>query len=157
MLVIHTRWGAETMYKLLFIFSTILFLTNNALASSAIGQIKNIEGNVQITNKAGSQRTAALGDFVSQNDIIETGKNSSVGITFVDDSRFSAGPDTILNLKRFSFNTTTHEGEFLTDMDHGVLSVISGKIAKKSQDAMKLELKTSILAVRGTYFAVKVD
>ena len=89
--------------------------------------------------------------------MLTTGPNGSVGITFIDNTRFSAGPNSRIELKQFRFNPTTHEGEFLTDMQHGTLAIVSGQIAKRSPDAMKVKTPTTILGVRGTTFAVKID
>ena len=86
-----------------------------------------------------------------------TGADGQVGITFIDNTRFSAGPNTRLSLSRFRFDTTTHEGEFVTDLEQGTLSVISGQIAKHSPDQMKVKTPSSLLAVRGTNFLIKVD
>ena len=89
--------------------------------------------------------------------MLTTGPNGSVGITFIDNTRFSAGPNSRIELKQFRFNPTTQEGEFLTDMQQGTLAIVSGQIAKRSPDAMKVKTPTTILGVRGTTFAVKVD
>ena len=68
-------------------------------------------------------------------------------------------PDPIagLSLKQFRFNPTTQEGEFFTDVQRGTLAIVSGQIAKRSPDAMKVKTPTTILGVRGTTFAVKID
>ena len=47
-------------------------------------------------------------------------------------------------------------GEFITDMNRGTLTVISGKIAKSSPKAMKIKTPTTILGLRGTKIAVQV-
>ena len=92
-----------------------------------------------------------------QADIVETGGTGSVGITFIDNSRFSAGPGTRIELEQFRFNPTTHDGEFISNMNRGTLTVISGKIAKNSSKAMKIKTPTTILGLRGTKIAVKVN
>ena len=62
-----------------------------------------------------------------------------------------------IDLKRFRFNPTTQEGESLTEVRRGTLAIVSGQIAKSSPDAMKVQTPTTILGVRGTTFAVKVE
>jgi hypothetical protein len=42
-------------------------------------------------------------------------------------------------------------------MQQGTLAIVSGQIAKRSPDAMKVKTPTTILGVRGTTFAVKID
>lgn len=127
--------------------------TNSAYAE--IGQIKTLKGNVYIVRND-SKVQANAGDLLLHSDILETGPQSSVGITFIDNSRFSMGPETRLELKQFDFNSTTHEGKFITDINQGTLAIISGQIAKKSPDAMKVKTPTTILGVRGTKFVVKI-
>lgn len=126
----------------------------NAVAAE-IGQIKTLQGGVVIIRDQ-ARITAKPGDVLQQSDIVETGSDGSVGITFIDSSRFSAGPDTRLALRMFRFNPTTHEGAFVADMNRGTLSVISGQIAKRSPDAMKIKTPTTILGFRGTRVVVKV-
>ena len=125
-------------------------------AWAEIGQIKNVAGQVFLSRN-NVQQPAKTGDLIEQADVLTTGPNGSVGITFIDNTRFSAGPNSRIELKQFRFNPTTHEGEFLTDMQHGTLAIVSGQIAKRSPDAMKIKTPTTILGVRGTTFAVKID
>jgi hypothetical protein len=130
-------------------------LSWTGLAIAEIGQIKTLQGDVVIIRND-TEFAAKPGDVLKQSDIVVTGVDSSVGITFIDNSRFSAGPDTRLELSMFRFNPTTHEGQFVADMNRGTLSVISGQIAKRSPDAMKIKTPTTILGFRGTRVAVKV-
>ena len=126
------------------------------VAAAEIGQIKNTSGEVYLLRN-NNQQPAKAGDLVEQADIITTGANGSVGITLIDNSRLSAGPNTRIELKQFRFNPTTQEGESLTEVRRGTLAIVSGQIAKRSPDAMKVQTPTTILGVRGTTFAVKVE
>ncbi len=142
--------------RLFFVVLTIFAILMVADAAHAeIGQIKTLKGEVYIL-RDNNRLPAELGAILFQADIVETGSSGSVGITFIDSSRFSAGPDTRLELSRFRFNPTTHDGEFLTGLDRGTLTVISGQIAKHSTEAMKIKTPTTILGFRGTRVAVKV-
>jgi hypothetical protein len=125
------------------------------VALAEIGQIKTLDGEVYIL-RDNNRIPATLGALLKQADTVETGPSGSVGITFIDSSRFSAGPDTRLELSRFRFNPTTQDGEFLAGLDRGTLTVISGQIAKRSHEAMKIKTPTTILGFRGTRVAVKV-
>jgi hypothetical protein len=120
-----------------------------------IGQIKNVSGDVSLIQK-NSPRPAKAGDIVQESDVLVTGANGTVGLTLIDNSRLSAGPNTRIELKQFRFNPTTQQGESITDLQRGTLAVVSGQIAKRSPDAMKVKTPTTILGVRGTTFAVKV-
>lgn len=145
--------------------SIIRFLACAALAAAAfaaaplsandIAQIKTLSGTVMV--ERGSQRIlATAGLKLKQADVIRTGIDGSVGITFVDNTIMSAGPNSSLTLDKFSFNSTTHEGRLDASVRSGTLSVISGKIAKQSPEAMTVRTPAAILGARGTEFFVQV-
>ena len=143
--------------------SQIVLVVCAAIAASAgpahaaeIGQIKNTAGQVFLLRN-NNQQPAKPGDLIEQADVIITGSNGSVGVTLIDSSRLSAGPNSRIELKQFRFNPTTQEGESLTQLHRGTLAIVSGQIAKRSPDAMKVQTPTTILGVRGTKFAVKVE
>lgn len=133
-----------------------LIFFSSAAVAEGIGKIKTIAGEVTI-EREGKPLAAKLGDSVYQKDKIVTGKDGSVGLLFDDDSRLSAGPNSTLNLDKFSFDPVTHDGNFDVSMKKGVLSVISGKLTQKTPGALKVKTPAAILAVRGTEFSVKVD
>jgi hypothetical protein len=124
--------------------------------AAEIGQIKNVAGEVFLVRNNTQQRAKA-GDLLEQADVLTTGANGSVGVTLIDNSRLSAGPNSRIELKQFRFNPTTNEGEMVTEVQRGTLAIVSGQIAKRSADAMKVKTPTTVLGVRGTTFAVKVD
>ena len=139
-------------------FYFILFMTvmlSSMASATEIGQIRTLNGEVYLVQE-NAKTKAKLGDVLHQADVVETGNNGSVGITFIDNSRFSVGPNTRIELSQFSFNPTTHDGEFITNMNRGTLTVISGDIAKRSPEAMKIKTPSTILGFRGTTTAIKV-
>jgi hypothetical protein len=125
-------------------------------AGEDIGQIKTLTGEVYI-ERQNVKRLAQVGDRLEAADTVITGPNSRVGITFIDNSRFSAGPHSHIELEQFQFNPTTYEGTFSTKMRQGTLAIISGHIAERSPDAMKVRTPTTILGVRGTKVLLKVE
>jgi hypothetical protein len=133
-----------------------LAVTAGPAHAAEIGQIKNTAGQVFLLRN-NNQQPAKARDIVEQADIIVTGSDGSVGITLIDNSRLSVGPNSRVEFKQFRFNPTTQEGESLTQLHRGTLAIVSGQIAKRSPDAMKVQTPTTILGVRGTKFAVKVE
>jgi hypothetical protein len=147
------KWLLQIMFA---VFCAVFAVAAGPIAATEIGQIKNTAGQVFLMRN-NNQQPAKAGDIVEQADIITTGANGSVGITLIDNSRLSAGPNSRIELKQFRFNPTTQEGESLTEVRRGTLTVVSGQIAKNSPEAMKVQTPTTILGVRGTTFAVKVE
>ena len=137
--------------------SSILLLAFGIAASAAdIGQVKVSKGRVTI-ERGGQTLPAEAGARLQTGDVLKTGADGSVGVTMSDNSLLSAGPNSVLALERYEFDSTTSQGQFDASLQKGSLAVISGRIAKQSPDAMKVRTPSSILGVRGTEFVVSVD
>jgi hypothetical protein len=124
------------------------------LLAQEAGHIKVTRGGVQI-ERAGQKTPAAVGAVVQAGDVVSTGADGSVGITFLDNSLLSAGPNSVLAIDRFAFDSTTHQGSFESSLRKGTLAVVSGKLAKQSPEAMKVKTPAAVLGVRGTEFLVR--
>jgi hypothetical protein len=124
-------------------------------AAAEIGRIKTAVGTGAVV-RGGTATPAAPGVLLQVSDVITTGKDGRIGITFIDNSRFSVGPNSRVSLSQFDFDDTTHKGKSLTTVDRGSLAIVSGQIAKENKDAMKVRTPTSLLAARGTRFVVEV-
>jgi hypothetical protein len=120
-----------------------------------IAQIKKITGQASVL-RSGERRPAIVGDMLFVNDVIETGSDGGIGITFIDNTVFSAGPSSQIALDEFQFDSNDFRGAMLADMRQGTLAVVSGDIARSTPGAMKIKTPTAILGVRGTTFAVQV-
>ncbi|HEX5477257.1 MAG TPA: FecR domain-containing protein [Burkholderiales bacterium] len=133
------------------------FLLGFAVAASAgdIGQIKTLSGAVHI-ERDGGQLPAAVGMPVRERDRLVTGADGALGVTFIDNSLLSIGPDSTLALDKYVFNSTTHDGQFDASLNRGSLAVVSGDIVKQSPEAMHVHTPSSIMGVRGTDFLVRV-
>jgi hypothetical protein len=129
-----------------------------AIAASAndVGQIKTVSGAVHI-ERDGQRVPAQPGTGVRQSDVLVTGADGAVGVTFQDNSLLSAGPGSVLAIDRYAFNPTTHAGQFDASLRRGSLAVVSGKMVKQSPDAMRVRTPASVMGVRGTEFVVRVD
>jgi len=136
----------------------ILLATTFAAASYAndVGQIKNLSGTVHV-ERDGQKLAAASGMGVRQSDVLVTGADGSVGVTFLDNSLLSIGPGSALAIDRYSFDSTTHDGHFDASLKRGTLAVVSGRIVKRSPEAMRVRTPSAIMGVRGTEFVVKVE
>lgn len=143
-----TRWFAALVL--------VIAAVTPALADDTqIAQVNTETGTVTV-ERGGQKAVLNIGDPIYQKDVIVTGKDSSVGITFIDNSVFSTGPESRLSLDQFHFDSNNFKGDMLAKLQKGTLSVVSGDIARSSPGTMKIETPTAILGVRGTTFAVEV-
>src|SRR5690349_676620 len=109
-----------------------------------IGRIKTASGTAAVI-RGGEHLAATLNAPLYQADEIETGGDGSIGITFIDDSVFSAGPDSRLALSQFHFDTNSSKGDMLAELKKGTLAVVSGEITHTTPGAMYIKTPTSIL------------
>jgi len=150
---LYSRWAVRST---LLAAALAIPLAGAAAAGEPIGQIKTAAGTVAI-ERAGTSRPAAAGDRVQEADVVTTGADGTVGITFQDNSMMSLGPDSRLALDKFLFDTTTHDGVFESSLRSGTLAVKSGQIVQQTPEAMRVRTPVAVLAVRGTEFVVRAE
>jgi hypothetical protein len=121
-----------------------------------VGEIKTARGAVHV-ERDGQRIAGVPGMSVRASDRLVTGADGAVGVTFLDDTRISAGPSTVLEIERYRFNSTTHDGEFDASIKRGSLAVVSGKMVKQTPGSMRVRTPSSVMGVRGTEFLVRVD
>ena len=136
----------------------VAFAAGVAVAANAadIGQIKVAKGPVSI-ERSGQTLPGDVGARLQPADVLKTGADGSVGVTMSDNSLLSVGPNSVLALDKYEFDSTTSQGQFDASLQKGSLAVISGRMAKQSPDAMKVRTPSTILGVRGTEFVVSVN
>jgi hypothetical protein len=139
----------------MWILAAALLVAGPAMAADA-GLIKVAKGSVQI--QRGTEKFAAtVGSPVQRSDVIVTGADGTAGVTFTDNSLVSVGPNSVFAIEKYSFDSTTHVGEFEGNLKKGRLAAISGKMVKQSPESMKIRTPSAIMGVRGTEFVVQVD
>ena len=136
---------------------TLLAISQPAVNAdnSQVAQIKTVAGQAEIV-RSGARIVARVGDLLYEKDTIETGPDGSIGITFIDNTVMSSGPDSQIVLEDYKFNSSNFKGSMLAYMNRGTVSMISGDIARSSPGAMKVKTPTAILGVRGTRFVIEV-
>jgi len=125
-------------------------------AAAAAGRIKIASGAASIVRQ-GVALPAKPGELVFEAESLRTGGDGRLGVTLKDDSRISLGPNSEVRLDRFLFAPATDGVGFGLTILRGLLAYISGRIAKLSPDAVRLETPSAILGVRGTHVVIRVD
>ncbi|MFT5181003.1 MAG: hypothetical protein ACI8S3_000881 [Alphaproteobacteria bacterium] len=132
------------------LFAFFLISPQSAVAAEQIGTIKTSNGDAQIV-RSGKPETAEIGVPVHLNDVVLTGTDGAIGVTF------SVGPNTEIVVDKYVFDPNAGNASFTANMAKGTLQFISGEIAKLSPDAVKVNIPTGTIAVRGTRFLVEVS
>lgn len=137
------------------LIASLLAVTATAPAAAEIATVKRVSGSATIERNKRPLPVAA-GTKLEVGDLLSTGKDGRISVTFIDDSRFSVGPASRIRLTQFDFDDATHKGQSKTQVEKGSLAVVSGQIAHENPKGMTVQTPTSVLGVRGTRFVVSV-
>lgn len=142
-----TRWAA--------LLSLALLPSALAAAEPTIGLVKRLSGSVTLS-RAGQLLKPQPGMALQQGDRLRTGADGYAGITLLDDSLLTAGPNSSLLISQFAFNSSTHDGALQATLGRGSLHMVTGLIAKRAPEKVQLQARNVILGVRGTEFIVDI-
>ena len=121
-----------------------------------VGRIKSTGGSVSIVRQA-STVPAQAGQALYQTDSVRTGADGHVGITLKDETRLALGPNTDIRIDQFVYSPGQGSLRLVLKIARGLVAYVSGRIAKLSPDAVRLETPSAILGVRGTRMVIRVD
>ena len=126
----------------------------HAQAGTKAGVAAAVRGPVQQisfrTPQANVGRNLAGGQEIFLGDRIVTGPGGGLQILLLDGSTFSLGPNTSMVIDEFVYNPATGAGKLTASIARGTLRVISGRLARQEQEAIRVRTPTATVGVRGT-------
>lgn len=123
---------------------------------AAVGRVKVATGAATIV-RGGQMIAATAGAPVFEADVLRTGADGRLSVMLKDESRLALGAGSELALTRFAYAPSDGHLALGVRLVRGVLSYVSGLIAKLAPDAVELQTPTSIIGVRGTHVLVKAE
>ena len=127
------------------------FAQNDAV----VGRIKSAAGAVSIVRQ-NATIPAQVGQPLFLSDSVRTGADGHVGITLKDETRLALGPNTDVRIDQFAYSPGQGNLGMVMKIARGLVAYVSGRIAKLSPDAVRLETPSAILGVRGTRMVIRV-
>ena len=113
------------------------------------GRVKSVAGDAFIL-RAGASIPIQIGHDVFESDRLRTGASGRVGLTLRDDTRVAIGPRSEMGVETFRYAPAEGRLALALRFVQGVAVYVSGKIAKLSPDAVRLQTPSAIVGVRGT-------
>lgn len=123
---------------------------------ATIGYVKTATGEAYVVTR-GVQAPAKVGTPVFQGSLLKTGPQSSLGVTFKDETVMSFGPDTELTVDEYLYAPSQGKLKLSSKLAKGSMNYVSGVIAKLQPEAVSVTTPTGTIGVRGTQFAIKVE
>lgn len=143
-----------------FRFTVFCALLVSALVAHAdeptIGYVKTVSGTATVTTD-NMRVVAKPGTPVFLGSQLKTGPQSSLGVTFQDETILSFGPGSELTVDEYLYAPDKGKFKLVASLLKGSLNYVSGLIAKLQPDAVSVKTPSGIIGVRGTQFVVKVD
>jgi hypothetical protein len=135
------------------------------LQTSAIGKVVTATGSVTIEHAnavvvqanipAGGVGQTKAGDLVYKGDVVQTGADGKVGITFTDGTAFNLSSNARMVLNEFVYDPNGTSNATLFSLSKGTFTFIAGKVAKTGD--MKIDTPVAIMGIRGTTPHVEIS
>ena len=134
----------------------VLAVSSTAIAQARVpvGRVKLVSGSAFIVRSSGPI-PARAGEALFETDGIRTGADGRIGVTLKDETRISLGSNSEVRLDRFLYSTADGQFGFVLRVIRGIAAYASGRIARLSPDAVRLETPAAIVGVRGTQLVIR--
>ena len=120
------------------------------------GYVKIVTGDAVILRNGG-ESPARPGDGIDQNDGLRTGADGRLGITLIDNTRVSLGPNSEIRLSQFTFSPAEGQLALVMKLLRGSAAFVAGRIAELRPEAVRIETPNTIVGVRGTHLAIRTE
>ncbi len=101
-------------------------------------------------NRRSVGQNVTTGQTVLLGDLIATGRQGRLQILLLDQTMFTIGPNSRMTIDEFVYNPRTANGKITATVTRGFFRFISGKIAAKSPNRVKIRTPVATLSIRGT-------
>src|SRR5262249_53895254 len=88
-------------------------------------------------------------------DVVQTGADGNVGITFTDGTAFNLSSNARMELNEFVYDPNGKSNSTLFSLSKGTFTFIAGKVAKTGE--MKIDTPVATMGIRGTTPHVEIS
>jgi hypothetical protein len=127
---------------------------SSAAADASIGQVASIMGNATVTRGNAGRVALKVADVIYVKDTLQTDVNSSLGISFDDETTFSLSANTRIVIDAFVYQQGGGGNNALFNVASGTAAFVANLVAKSGD--MKVATPAATLGIRGTTGIVEV-
>jgi hypothetical protein len=134
-----------------------------SVSITPIGKVVTAAGSVSIEHVSavvvqaslgGQSGSAKVGDSVYLGDVVSTGSDGRVGISFTDGTAFDLSPNARMVMNEFVYDPNSKSNSSLLSLTKGTFTFVAGKIAKSGD--MKVNTPVATMGIRGTTPRVEI-
>ncbi len=127
--------------------------TADADTEEPAGNVATLQGTATVTRN-GMTGPLKLQDDIFKGDVLQTGKNSTLGVTFTDDTTLNLSASSRVVVDNFIYQDGGKDNAALINVTRGTMAFVAAAVAKTGD--MKIETPTATLGIRGTTGVVEV-
>ena len=124
-----------------------------AQANDEIGNVASVEGSATVARNGASQGLKVQ-DPIFKGDVLRTGANATLGITFDDETTFNLSANSSITVDEFIYAEGRTGNAALFKATRGTIAFAAQQVAKTGD--MKIETPSSTVGVRGTSGVIEV-
>ena len=98
---------------------------------------------------------AKAGDLVYRGDVLQTGGDGKVDLTFADGTTFDISSNARMVLDEFVYNPSSTSNSTLFSLTRGTFNFVAGKVAQTGN--MKIDTPVGTMGIRGTAPRVEIS
>ena len=125
-----------------------------APAAKVVGHVVKMTGSASIVRN-GVTIDLNNGDTVYQNDVVQTGSGSTLGLVLIDGTTFNMTANARLMLNDLTYDANSASNTSLFTLVQGAASFVAGQVAKTGD--MKVATPVATMGIRGTAFILDIS
>ncbi|TMJ61059.1 MAG: hypothetical protein E6G82_09025, partial [Alphaproteobacteria bacterium] len=126
----------------------------SASVGKVIGHVTKLSGSATATRN-GVSIILNNGDNVEKGDVVQSGSDSTLGITFIDGTVFGLSSNARMVLNEMVYDPNGSNNSSLLSLVAGTISFVAGETAKHGD--MKVDTPVATMGIRGTAVLVEID
>jgi hypothetical protein len=126
----------------------------SASAATVIGHVTKLLGTATAIRN-GVSIILNQGDNVHKGDVVQSGSDSTLGITFIDGTVFGLSSNAKMVLNEMVYDPNGSNNSSLLSLVAGTISFVAGETAKHGD--MKVDTPVATMGIRGTAVLVEID
>ncbi|HTB01764.1 MAG TPA: autotransporter-associated beta strand repeat-containing protein, partial [Bradyrhizobium sp.] len=123
-------------------------------ANAVIGHVTKLAGSATAIRN-GVSIILNQGDNVEKGDVVQSGSDSTVGITFIDGTVFGLSSNARMVLNEMVYDPNGSNNSSLISLVAGTISFVAGQTAKHGD--MKIDTPVATMGIRGTAVLCEID
>ncbi|WP_162798493.1 VCBS domain-containing protein [Sulfitobacter sp. SK012] len=116
--------------------------------AEAIGQVETLDGDSSVQRADGTVEVLTVGKKIFENDLLQTGPDSTVSVTFVDGTIFSLSANSRMVIDYLVYDPSSNSNSGSFNLVQGGFVFIAGQVAKTG--GMDVNTPSATMGIRGT-------